>query len=107
MTAAAAGQMAAECGPLPRPAERLRPVRGYASGKEDYLRRLRKIEGPPAWLLAGGQATAGGLGNRHRRALGRDRFAGKLPGPADGGPGCRAAARDRRALLTAVAARFC
>jgi DNA-binding FrmR family transcriptional regulator len=22
-----------------------RPVRGYASGKEDYLRRLRKIEG--------------------------------------------------------------
>src|SRR5512146_2928261 len=25
----------------PRP----RPVRGYASGKEDYLRRLRKIEG--------------------------------------------------------------
>jgi CsoR family transcriptional regulator, copper-sensing transcriptional repressor len=23
----------------------LRPVRGYASGKEDYLRRLRKIEG--------------------------------------------------------------
>ena len=27
---------------LPR---RPRPVRGYASGKEDYLRRLRKIEG--------------------------------------------------------------
>ncbi len=24
---------------------RPRPVRGYASGKEDYLRRLRKIEG--------------------------------------------------------------
>src|SRR5712664_1758040 len=45
MTAAPAGQMAAECGPPPRPAERLRPVRGYASGKEDYLRRLRKIEG--------------------------------------------------------------
>ncbi len=30
---------------LPRPARRPRPVRGYASGKEDYLRRLRKIEG--------------------------------------------------------------
>ena len=38
----------------PMPADRLaeerrpygpRPVRGYASGKEDYLRRLRKIEG--------------------------------------------------------------
>ena len=27
---------------LPR---RPRPVRGYASGKDDYLRRLRKIEG--------------------------------------------------------------
>ena len=26
-------------------ARRPRPVRGYASGKEDYLRRLRKIEG--------------------------------------------------------------
>jgi CsoR family transcriptional regulator, copper-sensing transcriptional repressor len=26
-------------------APRLRPVRGYASGKEDYLLRLRKIEG--------------------------------------------------------------
>jgi DNA-binding FrmR family transcriptional regulator len=24
---------------------RIRPVRGYASGKDDYLRRLRKIEG--------------------------------------------------------------
>jgi DNA-binding FrmR family transcriptional regulator len=30
-------------GTLPR--SRPRPVRGYASGKEDYLRRLRKIEG--------------------------------------------------------------
>ena len=45
MTAMPAGQMAAECGPPPRPAARPRPVRGYASGKEDYLRRLRKIEG--------------------------------------------------------------
>ena len=26
-------------------ARRPRPARGYASGKEDYLRRLRKIEG--------------------------------------------------------------
>ena len=35
--------------PADRAAERRlpgsRPVRGYASGKEDYLRRLRKIEG--------------------------------------------------------------
>ena len=32
--------------PRVRPEARpLRPVRGYASGKEDYLRRLRKIEG--------------------------------------------------------------
>jgi DNA-binding FrmR family transcriptional regulator len=30
---------------LPRPPHRPRPARGYASGKEDYLRRLRKIEG--------------------------------------------------------------
>jgi DNA-binding FrmR family transcriptional regulator len=30
---------------LHEPAHRPRPVRGYASGKEDYLRRLRKIEG--------------------------------------------------------------
>jgi DNA-binding FrmR family transcriptional regulator len=46
MTAAQAGALPAECGPPPgRPGSRLRPVRGYASGKEDYLRRLRKIEG--------------------------------------------------------------
>jgi DNA-binding FrmR family transcriptional regulator len=31
--------------PLPQPPGRPRPVRGYASGKDDYLRRLRKIEG--------------------------------------------------------------
>jgi CsoR family transcriptional regulator, copper-sensing transcriptional repressor len=36
---------AAECSQPARPGARLRPVRGYASGKEDYLRRLRKIEG--------------------------------------------------------------
>ena len=35
----------AECSPPARPGSRPRPVRGYASGKEDYLRRLRKIEG--------------------------------------------------------------
>jgi DNA-binding FrmR family transcriptional regulator len=30
---------------LPEPAGWPRPVRGYASGKDDYLQRLRKIEG--------------------------------------------------------------
>jgi len=45
MTAVAAGQMTAECGPPPCPAAHPRQVRGYASGKEDYLRRLHKIEG--------------------------------------------------------------
>ena len=29
----------------PTPVARLRPTRGYASGKDDYLARLRKIEG--------------------------------------------------------------
>ncbi len=46
MTAEPAAPMAAECSPPPaRPGYRPRPVRGYASGKDDYLRRLRKIEG--------------------------------------------------------------
>jgi len=40
MTAMPADRPAAE-----RPTYGPRPVRGYASGKEDYLRRLRKIEG--------------------------------------------------------------
>jgi DNA-binding FrmR family transcriptional regulator len=40
VTAVPAGRTAAERHP-PGP----RPVRGYASGKDDYLRRLRKIEG--------------------------------------------------------------
>ena len=40
MTAMPADRLAEEHRP-PGP----RPVRGYASGKEDYLRRLRKIEG--------------------------------------------------------------
>ena len=35
---------ASECSPPPRTGS-TRPQRGYASGKEDYLRRLRKIEG--------------------------------------------------------------
>ena len=37
--------MSAAPGVLPPPARRPRPARGYASGKEDYLRRLRKVEG--------------------------------------------------------------
>jgi DNA-binding FrmR family transcriptional regulator len=37
--------MSAVPGVLPRPARRPGPARGYASGKEDYLRRLRKVEG--------------------------------------------------------------
>lgn len=44
MTAAPAAPTSGECAPPP-PVSRPRPVRGYASGKEDYLRRLRKIEG--------------------------------------------------------------
>jgi len=37
--------LADECSPPPRTGATLRSARGYASGKEDYLRRLRKIEG--------------------------------------------------------------
>ncbi len=33
------------CGVPSSPGQVLRPVRGYASGKDDYLARLRKIEG--------------------------------------------------------------
>ena len=39
------GPRAAECGPPDRAGTTPRTARGYASGKEDYLRRLRKIEG--------------------------------------------------------------
>jgi DNA-binding FrmR family transcriptional regulator len=39
------GQSALECAPPARPAASARTARGYASGKDDYLRRLRKIEG--------------------------------------------------------------
>jgi DNA-binding FrmR family transcriptional regulator len=44
MTAARAVRIADGCAPPP-PVSRPRSARGYASGKEDYLRRLRKIEG--------------------------------------------------------------
>jgi DNA-binding FrmR family transcriptional regulator len=44
VTAAQTGQVTGRCA-APPPVSRLRPARGYASGKEDYLRRLRKIEG--------------------------------------------------------------
>ena len=47
MTAVATGTdrlQASECHPPPRTGPG-RPQRGYASGKEDYLRRLHKIEG--------------------------------------------------------------
>jgi CsoR family transcriptional regulator, copper-sensing transcriptional repressor len=47
MTAVATGTNgleASECHPPPSTGPS-RPQRGYASGKEDYLRRLRKIEG--------------------------------------------------------------
>jgi DNA-binding FrmR family transcriptional regulator len=44
ITASADGQLAGQCGPPPRTGS-TRPQRGYASGKQDYLRRLAKIEG--------------------------------------------------------------
>ncbi len=44
MTAGQAVRIADGCAP-PAPVSRPRPARGYASGKDDYLRRLRKIEG--------------------------------------------------------------
>ena len=44
VAASAVGLQAGECHPPPGPGS-ARPQRGYASGKEDYLRRLRKIEG--------------------------------------------------------------
>ncbi len=43
MTAATDGQRSIEC-ELPAPSSP-RVLRGYASGKDDYLARLRKIEG--------------------------------------------------------------
>lgn len=38
-------QRGSGCSPPPVDARLSRPVRGYASGKDDYLARLRKIEG--------------------------------------------------------------
>ena len=47
---AASGQGLAESSPRPvRPGSRLRPVRGYASGKDDYLARLRKMIEDGTW----------------------------------------------------------
>jgi DNA-binding FrmR family transcriptional regulator len=48
MTAVAArgdGLPASACSPPPRTGATRLAARGYASGKDDYLRRLRKIEG--------------------------------------------------------------
>ena len=45
VTALRTGQAPAECSPQRRTSATPRTARGYASGKDDYLRRLRKIEG--------------------------------------------------------------
>ena len=49
MTAVAAAlpevRPAGECSPPHRTGATRRTARGYASGKDDYLRRLRKVEG--------------------------------------------------------------
>src|SRR5262250_2223982 len=42
---AAAGLPVPGCSPPPRTDATQRRIRGYASGKDDYLLRLRKIEG--------------------------------------------------------------
>ena len=39
------GQQAVECAPPARAGASARTARGYASGKDDYLLRLRKVEG--------------------------------------------------------------
>jgi DNA-binding FrmR family transcriptional regulator len=39
------GQYQSECTPPVRAGAHARTTRGYASGKDDYLQRLRKIEG--------------------------------------------------------------
>lgn len=44
-TATADVSSAKECSPSPTADATRRSARGYASGKDDYLRRLRKIEG--------------------------------------------------------------
>lgn len=45
VTASSGRRQAGECSPPPRTPSASRPARGYASGKDDYLTRLRKIEG--------------------------------------------------------------
>jgi CsoR family transcriptional regulator, copper-sensing transcriptional repressor len=45
VAAGSAGRLAGECSPPVRTGSASRPARGYASGKDDYLARLRKIEG--------------------------------------------------------------
>ena len=45
MTAASSREVASRRPPAPGSSRARRPVRGYASGKDDYLTRLRKIEG--------------------------------------------------------------
>lgn len=45
MRAMTNGHHTSECSPPPVDARLSRPVRGYASGKDDYLARLSKIEG--------------------------------------------------------------
>ena len=42
---AATGMLAPGCSPPSRTGATTRTARGYASGKDDYVRRLRKIEG--------------------------------------------------------------
>jgi len=44
-TVSSNGHHATECNPPPVDCRPTQPVRGYASGKVDYLSRLRKIEG--------------------------------------------------------------
>jgi CsoR family transcriptional regulator, copper-sensing transcriptional repressor len=44
-TGGADGGLAIDCSPPPRGSSAPRSVRGYASGKDNYLVRLRKIEG--------------------------------------------------------------
>jgi DNA-binding FrmR family transcriptional regulator len=45
MTMVAAEAAVHDCGQAPVDSRLARPVRGYASGKDDYLARLRKIGG--------------------------------------------------------------
>jgi hypothetical protein len=64
MTAAAArgtGLQAIECSPPTRNGATRRTARGYASGKQDYLRRLRKIEGQVRGLQKMIEPTPGAL----------------------------------------------